>query len=62
MISQFLASYTDPKEDVVQYGTQEKTVFKRTKETPHVIRYPTYINRRCIKRDILETVIVTFAK
>merc|ERR1712131_472172 len=38
VISQFLASYTDPKEEVVQYGTQEKTVFKRTKETPHVIR------------------------
>jgi len=38
VISQFLASYTDPKEEVVQYGTQEKTVFKRSKETPHVIR------------------------
>jgi len=38
VISQFLASYTDPKEEVVQYGTQEKTIFKKTKETPHVIR------------------------
>jgi len=38
VISQFLASYTDPKEEVVQYGTQEQTVFKKTKETPHVIR------------------------
>merc|ERR1712131_28110 len=38
VISQFLASYTDPKEEVVQYGTQEKTVFKKTKENPHVIR------------------------
>ena len=36
--SQFLASYVDPKEHNVEYGEQERTVFRRSAQNPHVIR------------------------
>jgi len=38
IIAQFLASYVDPKEHNVEYGEQERTVFRRSAQNPHVIR------------------------